>query len=69
MDVKLPGMNGVTAYKEIKKIRSEAAVIMMTAYSVEDLIKEAVSEGAYAVIYKPVRIEKVLALIEGVGKG
>lgn len=68
MDVNLPQIDGVTAYKEIKKVRPEAAVIMMTAYSVEDLIKEAMREGAYAVIYKPVRIEKILALIEEVRK-
>jgi CheY-like chemotaxis protein len=38
MDIKMPFMNGVEAYKQIKKIRPGAKVIMMTAYEVEDLI-------------------------------
>jgi CheY-like chemotaxis protein len=66
MDIKMPLMDGVEAYKKIKKIRPEAAVVMMTAYSVEDLVQEALREGAYGIIYKPLDIEKVVALIEEV---
>ena len=64
MDIKMPVMNGVETYKRIKKIRPEAVVIMMTAYAVEDLVQEALQEGAFGVIYKPMDIERVVALIE-----
>jgi len=64
MDIKMPLMNGVEAYKRIKDIKPEAVVMMMTAYAVEDLIQEALQEGAYGVIYKPLDMEKVLTLIE-----
>lgn len=64
MDIKMPLMNGVEAYKRIKKVRPEAVVVMMTAYAVEELVQEALREGAYGVIYKPLDIEKVIALIE-----
>ena len=64
MDIKMPGINGVQTFREIKKINPDAAVIMMTAYSVEDLIKEALEEGAYAVVYKPFDIEKIVSIIE-----
>jgi len=64
MDIKMPGINGVQTFREIKKVNPQAVVIMMTAYSVEDLIKEALEEGAYAVVYKPFDIEKILSLIE-----
>lgn len=64
MDIKMPVMNGVEAYKRIKKIRPEAKVMMMTAYAVEDLVQEALQEGAYGIIYKPLDIEKVLGVIE-----
>lgn len=63
MDIKMPIMNGVEAYKRIKKIRPEAKVMMMTAYAVEDLVQEALQEGAYGIIYKPLDIEKVLNVI------
>ncbi len=64
MDIKLPGMNGVEIFKKIKKIRSDAVVMMMTAYSVDDLVQEALQEGAYGVIYKPMDINKVVGIIE-----
>ncbi len=64
MDIKMPVMDGVETYKKIKNIRPEAVVIMMTAYAVEDLVQEALQEGAFGVIYKPLDIEKVVTLIE-----
>ncbi|MBI3930867.1 MAG: response regulator, partial [Chloroflexi bacterium] len=47
MDIKMPGIDGVQTFTEVKKIDPRAVVLMMTAYSVEDLVKQAVSEGAY----------------------
>jgi len=64
MDIKMPGINGVQTFREVKKIDPRAAVIMMTAYSVEDLVREALEEGAYAVAYKPFDIDKIIALID-----
>jgi two-component system response regulator HydG len=64
MDIKMPLMNGVETYKEIKKLRPEAVVVMMTAYAVEELVQEALQEGAYGIVYKPVDMEKMVALIE-----
>jgi DNA-binding NtrC family response regulator len=64
MDIKMPLMDGVETYKRIKKVIPDAAVVMMTAYAVEDLIQEALQEGAYGIIYKPVDIEKAITTIE-----
>jgi two-component system response regulator HydG len=66
MDIKMPGINGVQTFREVKKIDSKAVVIMMTAYSVEELVKEALEEGAYAIVYKPFDIDKIVAIIEEV---
>jgi DNA-binding NtrC family response regulator len=64
MDIRMPLTNGVDTYKEIRKIRPGTVVIMMTAYAVEELVAEALEEGAYGIIYKPLDIEKVVSLIE-----
>jgi CheY-like chemotaxis protein len=64
MDIKMPVMNGVEAYKQIKKIRPGAKAIMMTAYALEDLIGQALAEGAYGILYKPLDIKKMFDLIE-----
>ncbi len=56
------GLNGVETYKRINTIRPDAVVIMMMTYAVEDLVQEALQEGAYGMIYKPLDIEKVVTL-------
>ncbi len=66
LDIKMPLMNGLEIYKRIKQIKPETVVILMTAYAVEDLIQEALQEGAYGIIYKPLDIENVFALIQEV---
>ncbi|MCJ7646360.1 response regulator, partial [bacterium] len=40
-------------------------VVMMTGYSVEELLRQAIEEGAYAVIYKPFDVRKLFQTIEG----
>ena len=64
MDVKMPVMGGVEAYKNIKQIHPSAVVIFMTAFSVDDLVKDAIRDGAYAVIQKPFDIDGVVNMIE-----
>jgi len=64
MDIRMPGMNGVEVYMRIKMIRSGATVVMITAYSVEELVQEALDEGAFGIVYKPLDIDRVISLIE-----
>lgn len=64
MDIKMPGMSGVETFIKIKEVRPKSTVIMMTAYAVEDEIKRAIREGAYAVVYKPFDMEKILGIVD-----
>ena len=68
MDIKMPGINGLETYREIKKVQPSAIVVMMTGFAVEDLIKEVLLEGAYAVIYKPLDIQQVIEVVRAVLK-
>ncbi len=63
MDIKMPELNGVETFKRLKKIIPKATVIMMTAYMVEELVQEALEEGAHSVIYKPFDLDYLLSLI------
>ena len=63
MDIKMPLMNGVETYKKVKEVRPGSVVVMMTAYAVEELVQEALDEGAHGIIYKPLDFEKVINLI------
>lgn len=69
LDIKMPVMNGVEAFKGIKKINPRIPVIMITAFSADDLIKDALKEGAYGVLSKPLDINKIIAMIETAKKG
>jgi len=64
MDIKMPVMDGLQTFKEIKRLKSSTTVIMMTAYSMDDLIHDALKEGAYDVLRKPLDIEQVIKRIE-----
>jgi len=64
MDVKMPGIDGVETFEEIKKVNPEVAVVMMTGYSVEDMIKKSLNKGAYTVIYKPFDPAKLIKIVE-----
>jgi two-component system response regulator PilR (NtrC family) len=63
VDVMMPGMDGVTALDEIRKIDDDLPVLMITAYaSVENAIA-AMKRGAYDYISKPFKNDEVLVVL------
>ena len=64
MDVKMPVMDGVETFKKVKKIAPDTPVIMVTAFVVEDLIREALREGAFGSLKKPLDFDEIFELIE-----
>ena len=66
MDIKMPVMNGVETFKNMKTIAPDTPVIMMTAFAVEELIRESLQNGAFGVLRKPIDFEKLFKLIENV---
>lgn len=64
MDIVMPEMNGVEAFRKIREMDPDASVILMTAYSEEELIQIARSEGAHQVINKPIRIDQLIDMIK-----
>jgi two-component system, NtrC family, response regulator HydG len=66
MDVKLPGMNGVETFFEFRKIRPDVKVMMMTGFSLEQLVAQAVENGALGVLRKPFEIKDLLDVLEHV---
>jgi two-component system, NtrC family, response regulator HydG len=69
MDVMMPGKNGVESFLEIRRMKPEARVFMMSGYSVEELMRQAVAGGALGFLDKPLVPEEVIRLTESVGKG
>jgi DNA-binding NtrC family response regulator len=54
LDIKMPGMNGVEFNRWIHNLNSDIIVIMMTAYASVDTAVEALKDGAYDYVAKPI---------------
>lgn len=60
MDITMPEMDGVAALKEIKKINSDAKVVMCSAMGQQAMVMEAIQAGAVDFIVKPFESERVI---------
>jgi len=58
-DVRMPGMSGIELCRELRE-RTEASVIVMSAYGSVELALEAVKAGAYDYVAKPFKGDEVL---------
>ncbi len=66
MDVMMPGLNGVESFMEIRKLNPDAKVYMMTGFSVEQLLQQAMDNGAMGVLNKPIDPDKLLRALDEV---
>lgn len=57
LDIMMPGMGGIEALKEIKKVDSRVGVVMITAVTDEEIAKRTLELGAYDYITKPMDID------------
>src|SRR5262249_23952119 len=64
LDLKMPGMDGLTLYREIKKLRADTVAIIVTAYATSAKADEALTAGAWQVLAKPVDFPKLLGLVD-----
>ncbi|CVK18693.1 Protein-glutamate methylesterase/protein-glutamine glutaminase [Sporomusa paucivorans] len=64
MDMKMPGMDGIEALKELKRQGQGDQVIMMTAYGELDMVNEAREAGMRDYITKPFDIMSLCQIIE-----
>lgn len=67
MDIQMPGLNGVQALRAIKDRAPDLPVIMMTAYTRDELVQEAERISGRAVLRKPLDVPLVLTLIAEIG--
>ncbi len=63
MDVKMPGMDGISA-AEIIAAENIAPVLLLTAYSQQDIVDKAKNAGVIGYLVKPVREEQLFPAME-----
>jgi response regulator NasT len=63
LDVKMPGLDGISAARQIAGERS-AAVLLLTAFSQRDLVEQARDAGAMAYLVKPFQKADLIPALE-----
>ncbi len=64
IDVMLPGENGIDLMPQLQRIRPDMIKIVVTGYFSDELDVRARSEGAAAILTKPVKLEILLDIIQ-----
>lgn len=66
MDLQMPEMNGIEAFKEIRRSHPTIKIILQTAYANKDEKNTYKNMGFNGFITKPIRIETLVALIDSI---
>ena len=64
LDVKMPGMDGIQVLAEIKRLSIKSRVILLTGHLSLSDEETGLKEGAFAYLFKPFPILKLVSLIE-----
>lgn len=62
-DVRMPGIDGFETFREMRKLRPGITVVLMTAFTLERHLDEALDEGVYTVMMKPFAMDRTIQLI------
>lgn len=65
MDVRMPGMSGLDALRELRRLAPDTLPILLTAYERFDIAREAFSLGVYDYLVKPVEQETLVQSVRG----
>jgi two-component system, NtrC family, nitrogen regulation response regulator GlnG len=64
LDVRMPGMDGLTALARMREVRADSCVVVMTAHGTMETAIQAMQRGAYDYLTKPFDIDEALLLAE-----
>lgn len=64
MDLILPGMDGIEATREVKKVSPRTQVVVLTSYHEDEHIFPALKAGAISYILKDMKMDKLAEIIQ-----
>lgn len=68
LDLKMPGMDGITTLKEIKRLELFIETLILTGHGAIDTALEAIRLGAYDYLTKPCEIDELTEKVESIWK-
>ena len=69
MDVRMPRMDGISATREILRLRPEVRIIVLTTFDLDEYALEGIQAGASGFLLKDARPEELLDAIRTVARG
>jgi DNA-binding NtrC family response regulator len=63
LDVRLPDMDGLDTYREMRRYDARVPIVLMTAYGKTSLAIEAMSQGAFDYLVKPVDLANLKSVV------
>ncbi|MBF0482529.1 MAG: response regulator [Desulfovibrionaceae bacterium] len=64
LDIKMPGMDGITALGEIRRLHPAVRVILLTAHATVESAVEGMGLGAFDYLFKPCDLQELTHLIK-----
>jgi DNA-binding NtrC family response regulator len=65
LDLKMPGMDGITTLTEVKKLQLFTETLILTGYGAVSTALKAMKLGAYGYLTKPCEVDELVEKIEG----
>jgi CheY-like chemotaxis protein len=62
-DIRMPGMNGVELFHQLRQHQPGLPILFMTAFAADDLIQQGLESGAVGVLNKPLDIHHLLRFL------
>lgn len=69
MDVQMPGMDGIEAVRQVKQVLPETIIVMLTVRGDDDMLFEALKNGAQGYLLKEIRSQALLEMLRGALQG
>ncbi len=64
LDIKMPGMDGIEALREIKQQHAAVEVIVLTGHASQEFNRMGLDLGAFDYLVKPVKLDTVIERIQ-----
>ncbi len=69
LDIRLPGGSGLEACKQIKALRPDTRIIVLTSYPDDQILFDAIANGADGYVLKQIGSEELINALARVGRG
>ncbi len=63
LDIKMPGLSGMDVLRELRKLGSDAAVVIVTGYGTLTNVQDAIRYGAVDFVSKPFNVPDIVAIV------